>query len=220
VAEDTDFLYPFIEGDERDAGALLVDLASSVEAKVADGDALRVVTFAGAATEVNATARSMADRFQRGGRLFTFGNGGSATDARSLASLFACPPHGRPLPARCLADDTAVVTALANDVGFELVFVRQLIAHAGADDIALGFSTSGNSRNLLAAFEHAARTGLLGVGFAGYDGGEMRDCGDLDACFVVGSDSVHRIQEVQAALAWRLWSEVQACLDQGDATGA
>lgn len=218
MADGTDFLYPFIEGDERDAGALLVDLAASVEAKIAAADALRESTFARLGTEISATARAMADRFGRGGRLFTFGNGGSATDARSLASLFGCPPAGRPLPARCLAVDPAVLTALANDVGFELVFTRQLIAHAGPDDIAAGISTSGNSRNLLSALEHAARTGLLTLGLAGYDGGEMRDCGALDTCFVVESDSVHRIQEVQAAVAWRLWSEVQACLDE-DATG-
>ena len=145
----------------------------------------------------------MADRFRRGGRLFTFGNGGSATDARSLASLFGRPPVGRPLPAGCLADDPAVLTALANDVGFELVFTRQLIAHAGPDDIAVGISTSGNSRNLLRALGHTARTGLLTLGLAGYDGGDMQGCGAVDACFVVESDSVHRIQEVQAALAWR-----------------
>jgi D-sedoheptulose 7-phosphate isomerase len=218
VPEGTDFLYPFIEGDERDAGTLLVDLAASVEAKVAAGNALREVTFARLGPDVRATARAMADRFRRGGRLFAFGNGGSATDARSLASLFGRPPVGRPLPARCLADDPAVLTALANDVGFELVFTRQLIAHAGPDDIAVGISTSGNSRNLLSALEHAARTGLLTLGFAGYDGGDMRGSGALDACFVVESDSVHRIQEVQAALAWRLWSDVQVCLAE-DATG-
>jgi D-sedoheptulose 7-phosphate isomerase len=218
VADGTDFLYPFIEGDERDAGALLIDLEASVKAKIAAADALREATFARLGTEISATARSMADRFGRGGRLFTFGNGGSATDARSLASLFGRPPSGRPLPARCLADDPAVLTALANDVGFELVFTRQLIAHAGPDDIAVGISTSGSSRNLLSALEHAARAGLLTIGLAGYDGGEMRGCGALDTCFVVESDSVHRIQEVQAALAWRLWSEVQARLEE-DATG-
>lgn len=219
MAESTDFLYPFIEADERDAGTLLADLASSVEAKVAVGEALREATFARVDADISRTARSMADRFRRGGRLFALGNGGSATDARSLASLFARPPHGHPVPARSLVDDTAVLTALANDVGFELVFVRQLIAHAGPDDIAVGFSTSGNSRNLVAAFEHAAGRGLLTVGFAGYDGGEMRACGDLDACFVVESDSVHRIQEVQAALGWQLWVEVQADLDREVAHG-
>ena len=138
MAEGTDFLYPFIEGDERDAGSLLVDLASSVEAKLATGTALRQATFARVASDLATAAHAMADRFRHGGRLFTFGNGGSATDAMSLAALFARPPTGRPVAARCLADDPAVLTALANDVGFELVFVRQLIAHAGPDDVALG----------------------------------------------------------------------------------
>ena len=87
--------------------------------------------------------------------------------------MFARPVEGVALAARCLADDTAVLTALANDVGFELVFSRQLIAHADPGDIALGISTSGNSRNLIAAFDEAARRGLLTIGLAGYGGGEM-----------------------------------------------
>ena len=91
----------------------------------------------------------MAGAFAAGGRLFTFGNGGSSTDAASLAALFARPPWGRALPARGLVEDTAIVTALGNDVGFDLVFSRQLIAHGAAGDIAVGFSTSGNSRNVL-----------------------------------------------------------------------
>ena len=200
MTEGTDFLYPFIEGDERDAGSLLVDLTASVEAKVATGAALRDATLARVGPDLLNAARGMADRFARGGRLFTFGNGGSATDAMSLATLFARPPFGRALPAQCLATDPAVLTALANDVGFDLVFVRQLIAHAGPDDIALALSTSGNSRNLIAALAHAARAGLYTVGVAGYDGGEMGRARDLDVCFVVQSDSVHRIQEVQSAV--------------------
>jgi D-sedoheptulose 7-phosphate isomerase len=215
VAEGTDFLYPFIEGDERDAGSLLVDLTASAEAKVATGDALRQATFARIDADLTAVARVMANRFARGGRLFTFGNGGSATDAMSVAALFAHPPSGRAVPARCLADDPAVLTALANDVGFDLVFVRQLIAHAGAGDVALALSTSGNSRNLVAALEHAVGVGMGTVGIAGYDGGDMARTRGLDACFVVGSDSVHRVQEVQAAVAWQLWSEVQVRLVGG-----
>ena len=88
----------------------------------------------------------MAARFEAGGRLLTFGNGGSSTDATTLAALFAHPPTGRRLPAQCLADDTAVLTALANDVGYELVFSRQLIAHGRPGDMVVGFSTSGGSR--------------------------------------------------------------------------
>ena len=83
-------------------------------------------------------AAAMVDRFAAGGRLLTFGNGGSSTDAAGLAALFRRPPWGRTRPARCLVDDQAVLTALGNDVGFELVFARQLIAHGREADIALG----------------------------------------------------------------------------------
>jgi D-sedoheptulose 7-phosphate isomerase len=157
-----------------------------------------------------AASAAMWDRFHRGGRLFVFGNGGSSTDAASLAALFLQPPWGEPLPARTLVDDSAVLTALGNDVGFDLVFSRQLIAHAGANDIAIGLSTSGNSRNLLNAFAEAATHGLLTIGIAGYSGGEMAASAHVQHCLVVNADSVHRIQESQAALGFELWRAVQA----------
>jgi D-sedoheptulose 7-phosphate isomerase len=195
----TDFLYPFIEGDERDSDALLADLAVSARAKAAASAHLRHETLTAAASDIQAAARAMRERFQGGGRLFTFGNGGSSTDAATIARLFA-----RSHPSRCLAEDTSIITALGNDVGFDLVFSRQLIAHAAAGDIALGMSTSGNSRNVLAAFKEAKTRGMLTIGIAGYDGGDMAAAG-LDHCLVVRSDSVHRIQETQAALAFALW---------------
>ena len=151
----SDFLYPFLEGVGPDVPALLDDLAASAQAKAEVSDRLRSETLEREATTITAVADAMAARFHAGGRLFTFGNGGSSTDAASVAVLFASPPWGEALPARCLADDTAVLSALGNDVGFELVFSRQLIAHARAVDIALGLSTSGGSRNLLAAFREA-----------------------------------------------------------------
>ena len=130
MSEDTDFLYPFIEHDEHDAGVLLADLGASAVAKGATSAELQEATLERERDLIDRLADEMADRFAAGGRLFTFGNGGSATDAAALASLFSRPPRGRPLAARCLADDPAVLTALANDVGFDLVFSRQLIAHA------------------------------------------------------------------------------------------
>ncbi len=208
----TDFLYPFIEGDEHDGPALLADLARSAEAKAGESMALRAATRAGTADMVAAAVAAMVDRFARGGRLFTFGNGGSATDAAGVAALFLVPPTGRVLPARSLAADEAVLTALGNDVGFDLVFGRQLIAAAGPDDIALGLSTSGNSENLVVAFAEARRRGVLTVGLAGYDGGRMAASGDIDHCIVVHADSVHRIQETQAAIVVDLWRGVQATL--------
>jgi D-sedoheptulose 7-phosphate isomerase len=209
AGEGTAFLYPFIEGDERDAGSLLVDLGRSAVAKAETSAELRAVTLARTVDAVAAAADAMVEAFDGGGRLFTFGNGGSSTDAASLATLFARPPTGRALPARCLVDDTAVLTALGNDVGFELVFARQLIAHAAPGDVAVGFSTSGSSVNVLTAFAQARARRLVTVGLAGYDGGEMGASPDVQHCLVVASDSVHRIQETQAALSFALWEAVQ-----------
>ena len=123
--------------------------------------------------------------------------------------LFRHPPRGRPLPALSLVDDQAVLTALSNDVGFELVFSRQVIAHGRAGDIAVGFSTSGDSVNMLRAFEEASRRGLLTVGLCGYEGAAMAVSDDVQHCLVVRSESVHRIQETQDSLILELWSTVQ-----------
>lgn len=204
----SDFLYPFIDRQEDDPDALLADLASSVRDKATISARTTAEALHQLGPATNDAASAMAERFARGGRLFTFGNGGSSTDATTLAALFSRPPHGRPFPARALVEDSAVLTALGNDVGFSLVFSRQLIAHAGADDIAVGFSTSGSSEDLLVAFAEASSRGVLTVGFAGYDGGPMARAG-LDHCLVVASDSVHRIQEAQAAVGHALWSAVQ-----------
>jgi D-sedoheptulose 7-phosphate isomerase len=219
VSDTTGFLYPFIEGDERDAGMLLTDLSRSAEAKVAASAHLRQATLQSSNDIIERAASAIADRLLRGGTLFTFGNGGSSTDAASLASLFVRPPWGQPLRARSLVDDSAVLTALGNDVGFELVFSRQLIAHASGADVVIGLSTSGNSRNLLRCFDEADGRGVLTIGIAGYNGGEMAASPHVRHCLVVDADSVHRIQETQAALGFALWKAVQARLD-GKASAA
>ena len=212
----TDFLYPFIEGDERDEGALLTDLARSAAAKTEESRGLRAATLQRCEADLATIAAAIAERAARGGRILAFGNGGSATDAAGVAALFAFPPAGVAVPARSLAAGEAVLTALANDIGFDVVFSRQLIAMAGPQDLALGLSTSGNSVNVVRAFGEAKRRGLLTVGLAGYDGGQMAACSDLDHCLVVGSDSVHRIQEAQSALIFDLWTRVQTHLGDED----
>lgn len=208
--EATDFLYPFIENEERDADSLLADLAYSAESKWRQSADLRSTTLAALDTQLEAAASAMAERFAAGGQLFAMGNGGSSTDVDGFARLFTQPPWGDPLPARSLVEDQAVLTAISNDVGFEIVFSRQLIAFARAGDIAIGFSTSGNSDNLMAAFTEARKRGMLTVGLAGYEGGRMGASDDVAHCLTVHSDSVHRIQEAQAAVAHALWSAVQS----------
>jgi len=207
------FLYPMLEEGESDASALLADLARSAQAKAVDSARTRTQSLADRSEDLDRTAAAMAKAFSAGGRLFSFGNGGSATDAAGLAALFASPSTGRSLPARSLVADTAVLTALANDVGVEVVFARQLMAHGRAGDIALGLSTSGGSANVLKAFATARRLGLLTVGLAGYGGGAMRSCTDLEHCLSVDAQSVHRTQEAQSALAHALWQRVQERLE-------
>jgi D-sedoheptulose 7-phosphate isomerase len=215
----TSFLYPFIDAEEHDAARLVAELATSARGKIADSAALRASTLVAAAGAVARAGAAMATRFVAGGRMFTFGNGGSATDADNAVALFRDPPTGRPLPAVSLVEDQAILTALANDIGFDVAFSRQLIAHARAGDIAIGFSTSGNSVNLLTAFEEAARHDILTVGLSGYDGGTMAVSDAVGHCLVVHSDSVHRIQEAQSALVLALWSATQECLLSADASG-
>ncbi len=214
--ETTDFLYPFIEGDETDSDTLLTDLARSARGKWTQSAALRAETLGRIDDQLRTVAAAMAERFTAGGRLYAFGNGGSATDAEGVAQLYTRPPGGVPLAARSLADDQAVLTALANDIGFDVVFSRQLIAHGRPVDIAMGFSTSGNSDNLLVAFAEAAKQGMLTVGLAGYDGGRMTADANLEHCIVVRSDSVHRVQESQASVVHVLWAYVQEALLAGD----
>jgi D-sedoheptulose 7-phosphate isomerase len=218
--EPTGFLYPFIEAEEQDAGALMTELVRSAQAKMAESASLRTATLERCADQLERAAVGMAERFARGGCLFSFGNGGSATDAQGTVELFRHPPHGTPLPALSLVDDQAVLTALSNDVGFELVFSRQLIAHTGELDMAIGFSTSGDSVNMLRAFEEAARRDVLTIGLCGYEGSGMAVSDAVHHCLVVRSESVHRIQEVQDALTLALWESVQRHLPVATAAGA
>lgn len=218
--DDTDFLYPFIDAQEHDATALLRDLAESARGKAADSARLQRASLEEWGEDLVAAGQRMAERFARGGRLYTFGNGGSSTDAATLATLFSRPARGRPVPAWSLAADQAVVTALGNDVGFELIFSRQIIAHAHDDDVAIALSTSGNSDDLMTALAEARRRRLLTIGFAGHDGGRMAATDDLDFCFTIRSQSIHRIQESHALIGYRLWSAAQEYLARAEsATG-
>ena len=119
----------------------------------------------------------------------------------------------RPLPASTLTSDVAVLSALANDVSFDVVFARPLAANGRAGDIAFGLSTSGGSENVLRGFEEANRRGLLTIGLAGYDGGKMAEAGTIDHLFVMPSSSVHRIQEAQTTIYHVLWELTQLALN-------
>jgi len=218
---DLETLYPFLHGQAQASARLAAALLVSVEEKAADSRAVSQRFFAEQAPVLLAAARTLAEVYRRGGRLFAMGNGGSSCDAAHIAVEFCHPvTAGRPaLAAINLAADTAMLSAVGNDVGFEHVFVRQLIAQGRAGDGLIGVSTSGNSANLVAAFRKAKELGIATIGLAGGDGGGMKSCGAVDHCLVVPSASIHRVQECHVAAYHILWDLVHTLLadDRGSA---
>ncbi len=217
-------LYPFLCGGQRDAGREEAALLESVQQKAAQSVAVKEAFYRRHAAEVVATARAIAGVYRDGGRMFAMGNGGSSCDAAHFSVEFQHPvtPGRTALPAMNLVMDNAMFSAVANDVGVCHVFVRQLEAHARPGDGLIGFSTSGNSENLMSAYGKAKEMGLLTVGLAGGDGGAMRRSGLVEHCLVVESDSIHRVQEVHVSLYHILWdlvhtllAGVRGCLDGG-----
>jgi D-sedoheptulose 7-phosphate isomerase len=212
-------LYPFLYSGTADAAAVLEQVRQSTVAKAEEILRLRDEMQAADGARLLKCAREMAARFAAGGRLMAFGNGGSATDAQQVTTLFLCPGGtARALPAVCLASDAAVLTALSNDIGVDVVFARQIAALGSKGDIAIGLSTSGDSENLLRAFDEASRRGILTIGIAGYSGGKMADLDSLDYLFVAPSSSVHRIQEAQTTMYNVLWELCLWALSDDDAS--
>ena len=150
------FLYPFLGKEKQETTDLVAEVASSMLMKVRDDSKLRTQVGKEQSEQISATSVAIHERLQRGGKLILFGNGGSATDANDWAIDCILPPAGyRPVPAVSLSLEPANITAVANDVGTDVIFRRQLIAQARPEDIAIGISTSGGSRNILAALEQA-----------------------------------------------------------------
>ena len=218
-------LYPHLaaNGAKRlDAPSMHAALLESVLQKAADSVRVKQRFFSDNAQQIVQAAHLLARSYRVGGRLYTMGNGGSSCDAAHLAVEFQHPvTAGRPaLPAVNLSQDMAMITAVANDIGFAHVYTRQVLAHVGERDCLVGISTSGNSENLLAGFAAAKRQGAATLGLAGGEGGRMRASGDVDLCLVVPTDSVHRVQETHVALYHILWDLTHTLLadDRGPQT--
>jgi D-sedoheptulose 7-phosphate isomerase len=200
--------YPYLfEGGKASAGEVLLQVQHSTLEKCREVIALRRATL-------EQSGKAMAQAFAAGATLLAFGNGGSTTDAQDLVSEFITSPFpgGPSLPAIALTNDSAVITAVGNDVGFDTIFARQVIAFGRRGDIAFGISTSGNSANILLAFEQAKKQGLLTIGLTGYDGGKMARSAALDFCIVSPGDHIPRIQEAQATTYHALLEIVQTLL--------
>lgn len=195
------FLYPFLGKEKQGTLDIVADVASSIQLKVRDDAVLRAQVAKEESEKIGSVSRAIRDRIERGGKLIIFGNGGSATDANDWAIDCVMPPVGyTPIPAVSLSMEPANLSAIANDVGAELMFQRQLIAQARPNDVAIAISTSGGSKNIVVALEEARKIGLLAVALLGYDGGEVARRGLADFPLIVRSDYIPRIQEVQASI--------------------
>jgi len=195
------FLYPFLGAEGQDKEALVGDVAQSIVGKARDVERLREEVARTESEAISDAVAALSERVQRGGKLILFGNGGSATDANDWAIDCVSPPDGwRSIPAMSLSHEAATITAISNDVGNDLIFLRQLIAHAQPGDAAVAISTSGGSKSVVAALEEARKRGLLTVALLGYDGGEIGRRDLADHRIVIRSDYIPRIQEVQASV--------------------
>ncbi|HZZ71830.1 MAG TPA: SIS domain-containing protein [Pirellulales bacterium] len=195
------FLYPFLGDGESSPEATMADVARSICQKARDDEALRSAFVRDQATALAAAAGAIHERITAGGAILAFGNGGSATDANDFVLDCVAPPPGiKPIPAISLALEPANLTAIANDVGVELIFLRQLIANGRAGDVLLAISTSGKSKNLANTLQEARRRGLLTVALVGYDGGDIARQALADHTLIVHCDYIPRIQEVQASV--------------------
>jgi D-sedoheptulose 7-phosphate isomerase len=194
------FLYPFLGGEGPGDEAVAADVVASILQKSVEADALRERVATEESEAIARAAAVMAAGIAAGGRLLFFGNGGSATDATDWAIDCVSPPPGlRPVAALSLAAEAATITAIANDVSREFIFLRQLIAHVRPHDVVVALSTSGGSTNVIAALEEARKRGNATIALLGYDGGEIRRRNLADHVIVVRSDYVPRVQEAQAA---------------------
>src|ERR1700686_1931044 len=205
------FLYPFLVQEKQETSDLVSEIAGSIRMKVQDDSMLRAQVAHEQAEQISNAAVAIHERLLRGGKLILFGNGGSATDANDWAIDCVLPPSGyHPVPAVSLSLEPANISAIANDVGTDVIFLRQLIAHARPEDVAIGISTSGGSRNIVLALEEARKRGLLTVALLGYDGGEILRRGLADFPLIVRCDYIPRIQEVQASIYHSLRAELAA----------
>jgi D-sedoheptulose 7-phosphate isomerase len=226
------FLYPFLARQEHDLDAVIADVRRSVVMKASDVVELRIRTIGSGSKAIQNAAMILQAAFDAGHSALVFGNGGSATDAMDAVADLRYPPIDSPhratpvipmiesdrlelLGSRAwtarrafdLTEDTAILTALANDIGSDALFSRQVIAYGRPGDVVIAFSTSGNSRNVIQALDEARRRGMMSVAFVGYDGGQILTDALADAVVVSPSQYVPRIQEAQAT-AWHIIREL------------
>jgi D-sedoheptulose 7-phosphate isomerase len=189
------FLYPFLGERTDDLDAVVDDVRRSILLKAEEIGALREQTLTDNREVLLTAAAALRATFEAGGQVLAFGNGGSATDAMDAVADFRADERR----AIDLTEDSAILTAIANDIGTEAIFARQVIAYGRRGDALLALSTSGNSTNVIAALAEARRRGLRTIALVGYDGGRVGAERLADHVVVTRSQHIPRIQEAQAS---------------------
>ncbi|HET8593416.1 MAG TPA: SIS domain-containing protein, partial [Solirubrobacterales bacterium] len=208
------FLYPFLSEAEHDLETVVADVRASALMKSEEVGELRRQTLEEARESLVTAATGLRRSFACGGKLLALGNGGSATDAMDLVADLRYPPRGsgwEPRRAIDLTEDTAILTAIGNDIGIEEIFQRQVIAYGRPGDHLVALSTSGDSENIILALEEARRREMGTIAMVGYDGGRVAREGLADDVVVTRSQNIPRIQEAQASAYHVLRELVEVC---------
>jgi D-sedoheptulose 7-phosphate isomerase len=212
------FLYPFLAEHEPELEPVVENVRRSASMKAAEIGALREQTLTDNRDVLLGAARALRASLEHGGKLLALGNGGSATDAMDVVADFrAAVPAGTAWAAIDLSEDSGILTAIANDIGVDAIFSRQVIAYGLRGDVLLALSTSGNSRNVIEALGESRRRGLLSIAMVGYDGGRVGAEGLADFVVITRSEHIPRIQEAQASAYHALRQLVELVPPSGDA---
>ena len=195
-----------MRGDRLARVEAILDEAVRVHEQVRRGDLTAVVE----------SVEALESAFARGGKVLVFGNGGSAADAQHFAAELVgrLRTERAARPALALSTDTSVLTAIANDSGYDRVFARQIEALGVAGDVAIGISTSGGSPNVLAALAAARARGLTTIALTGRDGGKTRQAADIHVN--VPHESAARVQEVQRTLLHAICELIEDAIAQAE----
>lgn len=185
-------------------------LAKNLEASI---EAKRILlSDAGLLSAFDDAARMLVGKYERGGRIYIAGNGGSAADSQHLAAEFVSrlARDRNPLPAEALTVDSSIITAIGNDYGYEQIFARQIAGKATEKDVFLAITTSGRSPNILKALEQCAKQGISSILFTGGDGGKARMLATHS--IIAPGKLTSTIQEVHIVLAHTLCECVECAI--------
>jgi D-sedoheptulose 7-phosphate isomerase len=184
-------------------------MKKEIESSLNESIKIRAEILSSSVERVAQIANILVEAFKAGHSLYLMGNGGSAADAQHISGELVgrFKKDRKPLPALALTTDTSVLTAIANDFGYDLCFERQVDAFVKEGDVVFGLSTSGNSANIINAVQSAKKKGAITIAFTGKGGGRLKD--HVDVCLEIPSTDTARIQECHITIGHILCSIIE-----------